>query len=117
LYVNIAIFFILDAIGGSDASIPSTTQFRVVSMFSQSPSQGSVPVQLHPSHIFILISFKNLFIYRLRLSLLIEMLLSCVANIVLRKFLFCSLQPVSPVRDRKMEVSGNVLTFWGAVAF
>jgi hypothetical protein len=78
-------------------------------MFSQSPSRDCIPAHMHSSHIFTLISFKILFIYHLGLSLLIEMLLSCVPYIVLREFLFCSLQPVSSVHDRKMEASDNVL--------
>ena len=102
--------FFLDATG-SGASIRSTTQIRVISMFSQSPSRDCILAQLHPSRIFTLISFKVLFIFHLRLSLLIEKLLYFVPNIVLRKFLFCSLQPVFSVHDRKMEVSDNVLHF------
>ena len=106
--------FILDATGGSDASIASTAQIRVISIFSQSPSRDCIPAQLHPSHIFTLISFKFLFVSHLLQSFLIEMPLCCAANIVLPKFLFCSLQPVSPVHDGKMDVSDNVLIFWGA---
>ena len=60
-------------------------KFAWCPLFSQSPSWDCIPAQLHPSHIFILISFKILLIYHLWLSLYIEMLLSCVPNETLRK--------------------------------